>query len=313
MNKNFTGVTEKIKLEAYRIGFTACGIAPACLLEDDAVRLNDWLSHGMHAGMQYMEKYFDKRINPRQLVPGAKSVIVVILNYYPTIVKPEDNNLIISKYAYGQDYHQVMKAKLKKFQKVINRDIIPCKSRVFVDSAPVMERTWAARAGLGWIGKNSNLISPQHGSFVFIGEIIINSELEYDKPIRDLCGQCNKCIEACPTGAIISPRKIDSNRCISYWTIEYKGSIPKNLKGKFNNRIFGCDICQDICPRNHRVKPNNVSEFIPSSNLINMYRDDWQNLTEKKYNELFAKSAVKRTKYSGLMRNIEFVTYSNCQ
>jgi epoxyqueuosine reductase len=313
MKNNFTVAAGKIKHEAHNMGFTACGIAPACLLEDDARRLKDWLSKGLHAGMQYMENHFEKRIDPHQLVPGGKSVIVVLLNYYPSIAKAEDDNLIISKYAYGQDYHQVMKAKLKTFQKVINKDIIPCKSRAFVDSAPVMERTWAARAGLGWIGKNSNLISPQHGSFVFIGEIIVNSELEYDKPIHDYCGQCNKCIEACPTGAIISPRKIDSNRCISYWTIEHKGSIPKNLKGKFNNRIFGCDICQDICPRNHRVKPNNVSEFTPTSDLINMCRNDWQNLTEEKYNELFAKSAVKRVKYSGLKRNIEFVTYSNSQ
>jgi epoxyqueuosine reductase len=308
MKTDSTELSRIIKQEALNLGFSACGIARTNRLKEDAGRLIEWLSQGMFAGMHYMHNYIEKRIDPRKLLPNAKSIITVLLNYFPTINLDEDNNLIISKYAYGQDYHTVVKKRLKSLQLFINKQVSQPGTRIFVDSAPVLERTWAALAGLGWIGKNANLISPEHGSFVFIGEIITDIELEYDIPIKDRCGGCTKCLQACPTGAIVSPRKIDSNRCISYCTIENKGPMPENLKGKFNNRIFGCDICQDVCPWNHKAVPHNIPELQPSHGLIAMTRNDWQNLTEKKYNELFNNSAVKRAKYSGLKRNIDYIT-----
>jgi epoxyqueuosine reductase len=299
-----------IRQEALNLGFTACGIARAGRLDEDSDHLKEWLSQGMHAGLQYMENYFEKRIDPTQLLPGAKSVISVILNYFTPIEPTDKKNPVISKYAYGRDYHDIIKKKLKNLQLFILKHDSEAKIRISVDTAPVLERAWASLAGVGWIGKNANLISPRFGSFVFIGEIITSLELVYDLPINDLCGSCTKCIQACPTGAIVSPKKIDSNLCISYWTIENKGPMPDNLKDKFNNRIFGCDICQDVCPWNRKAESHNVPEFQPTHNLISMTKNDWQNLTEEKYRELFGKSAVKRAKFSGLRRNIDFANIS---
>ena len=309
MEKILQEISDQIKELAVSSGFTDCGIAPAGRLAEDAVRLKKWLEEGMHAGMKYMENYFDKRTDPSLLVPGAKSVIVVLLNYFPEQSQKKQNNLILSKYAYGQDYHPVMKTMLKQLMQSINDKITPLQGRVFVDSAPVLERALASMAGLGWTGKNANLISPKHGSFCFIGEIITDVELDYNKQaVPDFCGSCRKCIEACPTNAIIADRVIDSRKCISYWTIEHKGEIDSSLKGKFENRIFGCDICQDVCPWNRKAQHNTINEFHPSPDLINMARKDWQELTEEKFNTLFHESAVRRTGYDGLMRNIGFVT-----
>jgi epoxyqueuosine reductase len=240
-------------------------------------------------------------------VPGAKSVVLVLLNYYPEDLIEEKGNFVISKYAYGRDYHKVMKSMLRKLQKEINNEIVKHEGRIFADSAPVLERALAAKAGLGWVGKNANLISPEHGSFVFIGELILNVELAYDRPINDFCGSCTKCLQACPTKAIIQPKVIDSRRCISYWTIEHKGAIHQSLQDTFRDRIFGCDICQDVCPWNRKSESTNVAAFRPSPDLTGMAKNDWRNLPEEKYERLFRGSAVKRAKYSGLMRNIRFV------
>ncbi len=307
MNANPKISSAKIKQKAKLLGFTDCKIAPAHVLEDDAEHFRNWLSNGMHADMHYMEEHFEKRTDPAKLMPGAKSVIVVLLNYFPHTSLPEKNNFILSKYAYGNDYHKIIKSMLKKLHQTIYDEVVVHKARILVDTAPVLERAWAARAGLGWIGKNANLISPEYGSYVFIGELLVNVELEYDKPMRDLCGSCTKCLQACPTHAIVKPKTIDSRLCISYWTIENKGPIAKILKGKFRNRIFGCDICQDVCPWNRKAKPNTTNAFQPSPNLVNMTKYKWQQLSEEKYNQLFEKSAVKRAKYEGLKRNIRFV------
>ncbi|MBA7554756.1 Epoxyqueuosine reductase [subsurface metagenome] len=299
--------SEKIKQEAAKLGFTDCKIAPVHYLANDAKQLKQWLSAGMHASMRYMENHFEKRTDPGKLVAGAKSVIVLLLNYFPPEKQSNKDKLVVSKYAYGRDYHKVIKAMLNKLQQTIRNEIVSHEGRVFVDSAPVLERAWAARAGAGWVGKNANLISPEHGSFVFIGELIIDVGLAYDKPIKDFCGSCTKCIEACPTNAILSPKIIDSRRCISYWTIEHKGPIPETFRKKFNNGIFGCDICQDVCPWNNKVKPHNIDDFLPSPDLMAMTKKVWQDLSEDTFNRLFKKSAIKRVKYSGLRRNIRFV------
>lgn len=299
--------SEKIKKKATEIGFTDCKIARAGLLSEDAKHLKKWLKAGMNADMLYMEDNVDKRINPKKLMPGAMSVVVVILNYFPEDKLAEENNFHISKYAYGRDYHKVMKSMLKKLQIAIHEEIVHHNARAFVDSAPVLEKAWAERAGLGWIGKNANLISPEHGSYVFIGELLLDIELEYDKPLRDFCGSCSKCILACPTNAILEPKTIDSRLCISYWTIENKGSIDASLKGKFQDRIFGCDICQDVCPWNKTVKFHSLDEFKPDPEIISMRKKDWEQLTIEKFNRLFKGSALKRTGYAGLKRNIRFV------
>jgi epoxyqueuosine reductase len=301
-------VSRKIKELAKSIGFNDCGIAPAKALQTDAQHLKHWLGQGMHAGMHYMENHFEKRADPSKLVPGTKSVIVVLLNYFPHKQQvASSDNLLVAKYAYGRDYHRVMKAMLKKFLHAITRNIIPISGRYFVDSAPVLERALAASAGLGWVGKNSNLLSVRYGSFLFTGELIVDTELEYDKPLPDYCGSCTKCIEACPTEAIVAPQIVDSRKCISYWTIENKDAIDESLKGKFENRIFGCDICQDVCPWNRKSEPNMISEFEPAPDLLDMARNDWQTLTEEKFNRLFRGTAVMRAGFEGLKRNIEFV------
>jgi epoxyqueuosine reductase len=296
-----------IKQEALKLGFDACGISRVHRLDDDAERLNLWLLRGMHGDMHYMKNHFDKRVDPSRLFPGSKSIISVILNYFPSETQHDKSAPVLSKYAYGKDYHKVIKRKLNKLLQFINKEISIVNGRGFVDSAPVLDRAWAAQAGLGWIGKNSLLISPKLGSFVFIGTLIIDLELSYNKPIADHCGGCNKCIQACPTNAIQEPKSIDSNRCISYLTIENKKEIPTSFQLKFHKRVFGCDICQDVCPWNRKVKPHQTPEFNPSSEILSMTREMWRNLDERQYSKIFASSSVKRAKYLGLRRNIDFI------
>ena len=300
-------LSEMIKSEARQLGFDACGIARAEYLEEEAGHIKQWLNCKMHGDMKYMERYFYKRVDPTNLVKDAKSVIVVLLNYYTEKSQEDKNAPVISRYAYGKDYHLVIKGKLYQLLKFINSKIDNIKGRVFVDSAPVLERAWAVKAGLGWIGKNSNLISPVHGSFVFIGILIIDSELHYDDQINESCETCTKCITACPTSAIISPKIIDARKCISYLTIEYKGSIPGKFKEKFNNQIYGCDICQNICPFNENTKNHKVPEFEPVPELLEMTKQDWYDLSENSYNKIFKNSIIERIKFSGLKRNIDFV------
>jgi epoxyqueuosine reductase len=302
-----TEFSRLIKEEAHRLGFDACGISKVERLDDDAERLRLWLIRGMQGHMDYMNNNFEKRVNPAELVPGSKSVISVLLNYFPSRRQVDISAPVISSYAFGEDYHNVIKKKLKDLFKYINSNLIPVEGRVFVDSAPVLDRAWAAKSGLGWIGKNSNLISTKHGSFVFIGTLIIDLELRYDTAIHDHCGGCSKCIQACPTHAIQEPAVIDSNKCISYLTIENKNQIPEFFIDKFSNRVFGCDICQDVCPWNKRAKPNQVKEFEAVPDLLEMTKIDWQNLNEDNYKKIFKKSAVKRVKFSGLRRNIDFI------
>jgi epoxyqueuosine reductase len=300
--------SDLIKAEALRLGFDHCGISKATFLRDHVSHLKTWLDKGLHGEMDYMSRYFEKRLDPERLVSGTKSIISVIVSYHSGQRQADDTAPILSKYAYGKDYHHVIRKKLKKLLAYIHNEIHPVKGRVFVDSAPVLDRAWAEKAGLGWIGKNSNLISSQFGSFVFIASVFIDLELEYDSPVRDMCGSCTKCIAACPTQAIIRPKVIDSNRCISYLTIEYKGQLPESLKEKFHNRIFGCDICQDVCPWNRQAPLHHIEDFNPEKELMEMKREDWISLDEEKFNRLFESSAVKRARFDGLKRNIRFVT-----
>lgn len=301
--------TQLIKDEAKRLGFTDCGIAKAEELTDDKNRLQSWLNKGFHGEMAYMENHFEKRTDPSKLVEGATSVISVILNYYPVKKQHDPEAPVLSKYAFGEDYHYVMKRKLKQLKKYIDEEIQVTSGRAFVDSAPVLDRAWAAKAGLGWIGKNTNLISPKHGSFVFIGSLLLDLKLEYDEPINDYCGGCTKCMQACPTNAIVAPRELDGSKCISYFTIEYKGdTFPEALTNKFQNRVFGCDICQDVCPWNRKVKPHQVPEFEPSEELMGLSKSDWHEMNEEKFNSLFKKSPIKRTKFKGLKRNLESIS-----
>ncbi len=299
-------VKSQIKELARAVGFSDCGIAPAGRLSEDADRLRKWLNAGMHAGMNYMENHFHLRTDPSQLVPQARSCIILLLSYNPSL-SMSPGSYRIARYAYGKDYHRHMKKKLRELATRIESSISPLKGRVFVDSAPVLERSLAAIAGLGWIGKNGNLISPRFGSYVFIGEIISDLDLTADSPISDHCGGCTKCLQACPTGAIVSNRIIDSNKCISYWTIEHRGPIRPEMKGKFDDWIFGCDICQEVCPWNRKAEKSTVQEFRPSPDLLGMTKENWRELTEERFGELFAGSAVNRTKYSGLLRNIQFL------
>lgn len=261
----------------------------------------------MHGEMSYMANHFEKRLDPRKLVDGAKSIITVLLNYYPSETQKDPEAPKISKYAYGNDYHHVIKGKLRELVNFINEEIGEVGGRAFVDSAPVMDKAWAAKAGLGWVGKNTNLIHPKNGSFFFIGELILDIELESDQPIRDHCGTCTACIDACPTEAIIQPYVVDGSKCISYFTIELKDAIPTEMKGQFDNWAFGCDVCQDVCPWNRFSKPHTEPQFNPHPDLLEMTKKDWEELTEDVFKKVFQKSAVKRTKFSGLKRNIEFL------
>lgn len=297
--------TKKIKQKALELGFSAIGISKADFLENESKQLKVWLNKGYHGEMQYMENHFDKRVDPRKLVDGAKSIISVLYNYYPE-EKQVQNTYKVSKYAYGRDYHYVLKEKLYELLEFINKEIKEVSGRAFVDSAPVMDKVWAAKAGLGWIGKNTNLISKEFGSFVFIGEIIIDLELDYSEtPVKDYCGNCTKCIDACPTNAI-RPYQLDARKCISYLTIEKKGEIPSEFKGKWNDWIFGCDICQDVCPWNQKLKPHNQESFKISETLKDMDKTAWENLDKPSFKNLFKNSPVERTKFEGLKRNISF-------
>lgn len=298
--------SQSIKAEAKRLGFISCGISRAGFLEDEAPRLEKWLNANMNGQMQYMENHFDKRLDPTKLVEGSKSVISLLLNYFPTHSQNPDSYKL-SKYAYGTDYHFVIKDKLKQLLSFIQDEIGEVSGRAFVDSAPVLDKAWAAKSGLGWIGKHSNLLTQQVGSYYFIAELIVDLELEYDLPTTDHCGTCTKCIDACPTQAIAEPYVVDGSKCISYFTIELKESISAEFKGMFNDWMFGCDICQDVCPWNRFSKPHNEPLFDPHPELMAMTKKDWEEITEDVFKELFQKSAVKRTKFDGLKRNINFI------
>lgn len=296
-----------IKDKAKQLGFLACGISRARFLEEEAPRLEAWLNKDYHGSMQWMENHFDKRLDPTKLVPGAKSVVSLLLNYFPEETQQHQDSPKISKYAYGKDYHRVMKNKLHTLMQHIQEDIGEVNGRAFVDSGPVMERAWAAQSGLGWIGKHSLLLSQKTGSFYFIGELIIDLELTPDAPTSDHCGTCTKCMDACPTDAIPRPYEVDSNRCISHLTIEYKEAIPDFFRDKMENWAFGCDICQDVCPWNRFSKPHDVEAFSPHPDLLQMSKSEWHEITEDVFREIFRHSAVKRTKYSGLKRNLDFL------
>jgi len=305
-------LSNTIKLKAGELGFFSCGIAEAGFMKEEAARLKQWLDAGRHGEMGYMNNHFEKRIDPRNLLKNVKSVIVVLFNYFPETMIAEENNFKISKYAYGKDYHFVLKAKLKELIEFINTQVPQANARPFVDSAPVLERSWAQRAGLGWIGKNTCLITKEQGSFFFIGEIITDLALAYDdQQVPNHCGGCTRCLEACPTGAL-DKDGLDSRKCISYYTIEYRGeNIPENFAGRFDNWIFGCDICQDVCPWNRLSDAHSEPEFNISEELLSMRKPGWRSLKKEKYNELFMNSPVKRTRFEGLSRNIMFLERSD--
>ena len=296
-----------MKATARKLGFSFCGISKAEFLREEAPRLEAWLRKGYQGKMGYLENYFDKRLDPTLLVPGAKSVVSLLYNYYPEKDLTRKGTYKVAKYAYGEDYHFVVKEKLREFIQEIRRAIGDVHGRAFVDSAPVMERAWARKSGVGWIGKNSLLLTREGGSFFFLAELIIDLELEYDGPLKDYCGTCTACMDACPTEAIPEPYVVDGSRCISYFTIELKEEIPDDVKGKFENWIFGCDICQDVCPWNKFSKPHEQSRFNPPPELENMNTSDWRDLTEDVFKNVFKSSPLKRTKFEGLKRNIRFV------
>ncbi len=295
-----------IKTEAKRLGFLSCGISKAAFLETEAPRLEKWLNNNMHGQMSYMQNNFDKRLDPTKLVDDSKSVISLLLNYFPS-QKQTDDSYKISKYAYGKDYHEIIKLKLIELSQFIQNEIGEVSGRAFVDSAPVLDKAWAAKSGLGWIGKHSNLLTQQVGSFYFIAELIIDLELEYDTIVSDHCGTCTACIDACPTQAITEPYVVDGSKCISYLTIELKENIPTEFIGQLDDWMFGCDVCQDVCPWNKFSKPHNQSLFNPHPELLDMTKKDWDEITEDVFKKVFQKSAVKRTKFSGLKRNIQFL------
>ena len=299
--------TQMIKAEAQRLGFLSCGISKAGFLEAEAPRLESWLKKGMQGEMHYMENHFDKRLDPTLLVDDAKSVISLLLNYYPSETQNPDSYKI-SKYAYGKDYHNVIKKKVKKLLNYIKAEIGDVSGRAFVDFAPVMDKAWAAKSGLGWIGKNANLLSKQVGSFFFIAELIVDLDLEYDTITTDHCGSCTACIDACPTEAIVAPYVVDGSKCISYFTIELKENLPVAMKGKFDDWMFGCDVCQDVCPWNRFSKPHQEPLFNPNPEVLSFTKKDWEEITEETFRKVFKHSAVKRTKYEGLLRNINFLS-----
>lgn len=300
----------QIKKIATDLGFSYCGISKAEFLAEEAPRLEEWLKRNYQGKMNYLENHFDKRLDPTLLVPGAKSVISLIYNYYPEkdLVDTNPESFKIAKYAYGEDYHKVVKDKLKIFLDRIEEEVGAVNGRAFVDSAPVHERAWAKKSGLGWIGKNSLLLNRTMGSFFFLAELILDLELEYDGPIKDYCGSCTACMDACPTNAIAEPYVVDGSKCISYFTIELKEEIPASVKGKFENWIFGCDICQDVCPWNSFSKPHSEPRFAPPDNLEKMTQNDWSEITEEVFKTLFKNSPVKRAKFEGLKRNITFLS-----
>jgi epoxyqueuosine reductase len=300
--------THLIKQWTRDLGFDHCGIARAQPLDEDARRLEAWLNKGMQGSMQYMENYFDLRIDPSRLVPGAKSVVTLLMNYFPASTQSTDAPQV-AKYAYGRDYHEVIRGKLKSLLGLIREHIGEVGGRGFVDSAPVLERSWALRSGLGWIGKNGNLLNRQAGSFFFIATMIVDLELEYDTPFAgDYCGTCRKCIDACPTEAIKDNKVVDGSKCISYFTIELKDMlIPDTMKGKFQDWLFGCDTCQDVCPWNRFSKPTTEAAFAPIPAILDFRTSDWEELTEESFKEIFRHSALKRTRFAGIQRNLRFI------
>ena len=310
LNTNQQQHSTLIKSLAAELGFNYCGIAKAALLTDDAKRLEQWLSKGMQGNMQYMENHFDLRIDPTKLVPGAKSVITLLLNYFPEEQRYSETPKI-AKYAYGQDYHEVIRDKMKQLIRLMKGKIGEINGRGFVDSAPVLERAWAVKSGLGWVGKNGNLINKKQGSFFFIATLITDLELEYDAPyIKDFCGTCTKCIDSCPTDAILPDKVIDGSKCISYFTIELKEAlIPESMKGKFDNWMFGCDTCQDVCPWNRFSEGTKVEAFTPIPAILNFSFNQWEELTEESFKEIFKHSPLKRSKYKGIKRNLHFIQY----
>jgi epoxyqueuosine reductase len=308
MQMNTAKHTEFVKQIARKLRFDYCGIAKAERLNEEAQKLEKWLHKGFHGKMQYMENHFDLRVDPTKLVPGAKSVITLLINYFPETVQKNDIPQI-SKYAYGKDYHKVIREKLHIFLNIIKENIGEIQGRGFVDSAPVLERSWATKSGLGWIGKNGNLITKQNGSFYFIATLITDLELEYDAPFtKDYCGNCTKCIDACPTEAILPNKIINASKCISYFTIELKDELlPQEMKGKFQDWVFGCDICQNVCPWNRFSKPTQEMDFKPLIEIMKYTEKDWMELTEDSFRKIFSQSPVKRTKLKGLQRNLRFI------
>ncbi len=306
MIQNPSKYSQLIKAEAKRLEFISCGISKAEFLEEEAPRLENWLKKNMHGEMAYMENHFDKRLDPTKLVPGSKSVISLLLNYFPSEIQTHQSYKL-SKYAYGKDYHFVIKDKLKQLMDFVSEEIGDVHGRAFVDSAPVLDKAWAAKSGLGWIGKHSNLLTKQLGSFYFIAELIVDLDLEYDAPVTDHCGSCTACIDACPTNAIVADKVVDGSKCISYFTIELKNEIPTSQKGNFEDWIFGCDICQDVCPWNRFSKTHNEPLFNPNREMLTMTKKDWEEITEEVFQKIFKNSAVKRAKFSGLKRNINFL------
>ena len=300
--------TKFLKRKAKSLGFLSCGISKAVFLEEEATKLENWLNDGRHGQMKYMENHFDMRLDPRKLVPGAKSVISLSYNYFNDNLQKDKDAPKISKYAYGNDYHGVIREKLKILFKELKKKFGDINGRVFVDSAPIMEKPWAAKSGLGWIGKNTNLISQKIGSYYFLAEIIVDLEFEYDTPVTDHCGSCRACIDSCPTGALDIPYEIDASKCISYLTIELRDEIPSEFKGKMDNWAFGCDVCQDVCPWNRFSQKHNEPLFNPNQELTKMETKDWEELTEETFEVIFKNSAVKRTKFKGLKRNISFIS-----
>ncbi len=300
--------TALLKDEAYRLGFEFVGIARAEHMDEEARRLEIWLNQGYHGKMHYMANHFDKRTDPRKLVPGARSVVSLVYNYFPQSEQTDSDAPKIARYAYGKDYHFVIKEKLRALLNYLQEQIGAIEGRCFVDSAPVLERDWARRAGVGWVGKNTLLLNPKRGSYFFLAELIIDLELAYDGPIKDYCGRCRRCIDACPTDAI-SPQGyiMDGSKCISYLTIELREAIPESFSGQMENWMFGCDICQEVCPWNRFSKPHSEPAFEPHPDLLEMKKEDWEELTEEVFREVFRRSAVKRTKFSGLKRNISFL------
>ena len=298
--------TQLIKAESKRLGFLSCGISKAGFLEEEAPRLENWLNQNMNGQMSYMENHFDKRLDPTKLVDGAKSVISLLLNYFPSeLQNPEAFK--ISKYAYGQDYHHVIKEKLKELLFFIQTEIGEVSGRAFVDSAPVLDKAWAAKSGLGWIGKNSNLITQKTGSFYFIAELIVDLDLEYDTATTDHCGSCTACLDACPTEAIVAPYVVDGSKCISYFTIELKDNLPQEMKGKFDDWMFGCDVCQDVCPWNRFSKPHSEPLLKASPEILKFSKSDWDEITHDTFQQVFKNSALKRSKFEGILRNINFL------
>ncbi len=299
--------TQLIRQYAAQLGFNHCGIAKAERLDEDAVRLENWLNKGMHGGMQYMENHFELRVDPRKLVPGAHSVITLLLNYFPEA--PQATEKKVAKYAYGQDYHEVIRAKLHHFLHLIRENIGEVNGRGFVDSAPVLERSWAQKSGMGWIGKNGNLITKKAGSYFFIATLITDLKLEYDDPFaRDYCGNCTRCIDACPTEAIHENKVVDGSKCISYFTIELKDMlIPETMKGKFQDWMFGCDVCQDVCPWNRFSTPTTEPAFTPLPEILHFSTKDWEELTDESFKKIFINSPIKRAKLKGIQRNLKFL------